>query len=186
MITLLITRTTLDTDWRQELDLRLGTGWRAQLFFVHEGIHRVGDPLWTTLLTPGALASYCAHGHMLAQGPPPTAGILPGGVATLGRMLTEATHTLSLPSLHWPSRSGAANSRKRIALFADHPDHAGIEALRLAVGLAGCDHRMTLIQPTPWPVIPDAANTYLELFPLLDITVAPTLQPDAFDIILRL
>ncbi|MBF0626746.1 MAG: hypothetical protein HQL91_00855 [Magnetococcales bacterium] len=156
IVTLIITRATLPTGWQEALRSRLDASWQTRIFFLYQGVHQVGDAIWSEWIGPDGQASFCAQGHARIKGPNPAAGIQPGGLATLGQMLRASDLLLSLPVLYWPGHP-AASPLKRIAILLNGPDEAISESLRIGAGLAGCDHRITLYAPAPTPV-PDAAR----------------------------
>ena len=113
----------------------------VHLYFLYQG----------TLLLNGDYAGlppgkriYCAHSHRQFQARPPVnPEILPGGLANLGEMIRASGVSGALPALHWPDRP-ARGVLKRIAirLAPSGPDLT--EGLRLATGLAACNHRIRL------------------------------------------
>ncbi|MBF0178460.1 MAG: hypothetical protein HQM03_00380 [Magnetococcales bacterium] len=185
LLTLIVTRATLPDTWEMVIVNRLGPEWRAQIFFLDQGIHHVAHPSWTTF-RPGEARIYCAHDHARHHGPPPAQGILPGGLANLGRMIRESDFSLTIAQMHWPTQPGQPGVKPiAILLNADDTPDLLTEAARLAAGLAGCNHRVTLCSPvTPGPLFPLAAAPYLEALHALGGAIAPTLPEAA--VILRL
>ncbi|MBF0165529.1 MAG: hypothetical protein HQM01_13695 [Magnetococcales bacterium] len=160
-VTLLVTRPRFNPPegWQDRLSLRLDPPWRFNLFFLHQAVHLVDQPHWHAWLEAGHEASYCAHDHQTLHGPPPLPGIQPGGLATLGRLIRESSLTLSIPHLTWPLQSNTTGI-KRIAIHLDGDADDHLQTLRLAAGLAGCDHPVTLFQATPSQPISPAAIPY--------------------------
>ncbi|MBF0293830.1 MAG: hypothetical protein HQL96_01460 [Magnetococcales bacterium] len=186
LLTLIVTRATLpDPAWETAITNRLGATWRAQIFFLDQGVRQVADARWSTL-QPGGERIYCAHDHAQHHGPPPAPGILPGGLANLGRMIRESDYSLTLPKMHWPAQPGKQGVKPVVILLAaDDPQNRLTEAARLAAGLAGCGHHVTLHSPvTPGPLFSLAAAPYLEALQALGGAIAPT-SPEA-PVILRL
>lgn len=169
LLTLIITRAWLPDGWQEAIGGHLGGDWQVNLFFLDQGVQRVGD---ARLADMAGEKIYCASGHARLQGPQPAPGILPGGLANLGGMMRHSDYTLSLPHLHWPAQPGATVKKQVGILLDDHPD-ALLEAARLAAGLAGCNHKPILYHATPvCPVFPMAATPYLEALRALGGTMA--------------
>ncbi|GAB0057220.1 hypothetical protein SIID45300_01543 [Candidatus Magnetaquicoccaceae bacterium FCR-1] len=180
-ITLLVTRAHFDPptpdDWQNLPNSRLTPPWRLKLFFLHQAVHLVDRPLWNAWLEAGHEASFCAHDHQTLHGPPPLPGIQPAGLATLGRWIRESSLTLSIPKLTWPRQPGTPGLKKIAILLNDHKtDHR--QSLRLAAGLAGCDHPITLFHATPSPTIPPDATPYHQALLALGAQFRPLSSSD--------
>ncbi|MBF0125650.1 MAG: hypothetical protein HQM02_00410 [Magnetococcales bacterium] len=181
-VTLLITRSTLPVGWEERITEHLGLAWRANLFFLDQGIHLIERP-WSGSRFGGERI-YCAYGHGQLNGPRPSPDIFPGGLANLGRMIRESDYTLSLPATHWPAQPGQHPQKSIGILLVDDNPFLLVETTRLAAGLAGCNHKPTLFSPFyPGPIFPITAAPYLEALHALggSITASPPYEQMALE-----
>lgn len=113
----------------------------VHLFLLDQGTRLVHHPF--AGFPPGQRL-YCAHSHQRLQPPGPVASraFLPGGLANLGEMVRESQAILSHPN-HHPAPPGEPGLKDLAILLAD--DTHRQEAIRLACGLAGCGHHLTLV-----------------------------------------
>jgi hypothetical protein len=91
---------------------------------------------------------YCAHMHQKLAAPPPAVGspFVAAGLATLGRLIRDSQMTLTLAHPHWPPEPAQWGVKQIGILLGEEPDMQ-LEALRLATGLAGCNHHITVHTP---------------------------------------
>lgn len=69
-----------------------------------------------------------------------------GGLANLGEMLRDSHWGISLPNSHWPIKKSEPGV-KNVGIFLGNHQKRQKEAIRLAAGLAGCNHMVTLYTP---------------------------------------
>ncbi len=176
-LTLIFTQRTLPNGWQAAIDNHLQAPWHAHLFFLDQGVFLV-DQIEANPQFSGEKI-YCAYGHSRLNAPQPNTEILPGGLANLGGMIRASDYTLSLPACHWPNQSGTT-LHKQVAILLNDTPTSQLEAARLAAGLAGCSHKVTLYHPINRPPadFPLAATPYLEAIHALGgtITSAPTAE----------
>ncbi|MBF0097773.1 MAG: hypothetical protein HQM04_12610 [Magnetococcales bacterium] len=130
-----------------ELLLQSGA-WRAQqvhVFCLGPGTHMLGEDY--SVWPPGERV-YCAHMHQKLAAPPPAAGspFVAAGLATLGRLIRDSQMTVTLSHPHWPPEPAPWGVKQIGILLGEEPDMQ-LEALRLATGLAGCNHHLTVYTP---------------------------------------
>ncbi|MBF0369493.1 MAG: hypothetical protein HQL52_08565 [Magnetococcales bacterium] len=147
-VTLLITRDQLPEDTIEKaitgIPEPFSDEFQINLFFLDRGVY-LADNAFPHLDIRQKIA--CAHSRNRHHLPPFT-GDHPardGGLANLGEMIGRSRFTLSLPNLHWPSAPDDGRHKSILVLLPD-PLHL-TEGLRLATGLAGCDHRLTIRHP---------------------------------------
>ncbi|MBF0154229.1 MAG: hypothetical protein HQL64_10860 [Magnetococcales bacterium] len=181
MVTLVITRHEIPATTWAELANRLANQQPAArgvyLFFTGAGSALALTPLpW-----PDAGRVVCAAAFLQSQGvwPPALPGLTVGGLANLGRLVRESRLTISLPLVNWPTHPGEIGPKRVAILLGDDlATPEAVESLRLAVGLAGCQHRVTLYRDQGFDgnpssidaLFPPAAKPYLDFLPELGVT----------------
>ena len=180
--TLLISSDELPKTWLEKVLELLPENVQVQLFFVNTGTRLVGEKLEKH---PYGERKFCAHSHRQLNGPKPVAGIHSGGLINLGEMIAKSEYTVSIPHTIIPLRY-ASHKLKKIAIFLDSDIERGVEGFRVATGLAGCKHMVTMFCPGDIfpitdgiPQVPDAAKPYLEMLPALGVKFLP--RPTAYD-----
>ncbi|MBF0624831.1 MAG: hypothetical protein HQL82_08490 [Magnetococcales bacterium] len=189
--TVLITRDHPLPRWPTAIPPQL-LGERVGLFFAGAGTRSAltlpePPPPWSH-----APRVVCARAYQDCHGVPPAPPLEAAGLAALGGMIRASRCVLCLP-LVCLSLVEAAPGPKDIAIRVLDPpaSPATLEALRLAVGLAGCGHRVTVYLKTAPPgnhwlaVLPPAAAPFLELFDPLGISVAQDPPGDRHGVILQ-
>ncbi len=153
-LTLLITRQSLPGEWLRGIAALLATIDRLHLFFLDRGTFLASADF--SVLPPGRRV-YCEHGLRTLNAPPAAAPVQRGGLFDLGGLLRESRYALSLPHMTpFPDhcRGQEPGSPKKIIIPLARTGDRRLEGLRLATGLAGCDHAVTII--TDPPVVRDA------------------------------
>ncbi|MBF0183906.1 MAG: hypothetical protein HQM06_05890 [Magnetococcales bacterium] len=91
---------------------------------------------------------FCAHNHqqLAAEPPPPGSPFVAAGLASLGRLIRDSQVTLALPAARWPETVPTVGV-KDIAIILGEDRCMYFESLRLATGLAGCNHQVTVYTP---------------------------------------
>ncbi|MBF0610625.1 MAG: hypothetical protein G8345_12235 [Magnetococcales bacterium] len=110
------------------------------LFLLHKGIRLVNHPFSPL---PGGQRIYCAFGHSRLNPPLPLTQTTfsPGGLANLAEMIQESDTLLC----NHRQASGLAKGKKRLGILLSEEKEQRLEGIRLAVGLAGCGHPITLL-----------------------------------------
>ncbi|MEO5362102.1 MAG: hypothetical protein H7838_00545 [Magnetococcus sp. DMHC-8] len=145
IFTLLLSRSELPAGWQETLLQRLPGPSRLHLFCLAGATRLVGDNF--SRLPPGRRA-YCAHSHHLLGAPQLPAGspFVAGGLITLGGMVRDSHGIVTLPHACWPVEQGVPGV-KEMGILLGNEREMQKEAIRLATGLAGCHHAVTLYSP---------------------------------------
>ncbi|MBF0454472.1 MAG: hypothetical protein HQL72_06595 [Magnetococcales bacterium] len=152
--------------WLDHLHTILPAQVERHFFFVDTGVALIGEQVAGHLPLKGF---YCAHSHRLHQGPAPLAGMVSGGLLDLGRMVAKSHATLSLPHTLLPLHYVSDRRSKKIALLL----RQNVEGLRVATGLAGCGHQVTLFHAEPLSSLPEEAEPYLQTLTALNARFLP-------------
>lgn len=141
IVTLLFSQPIVPEDW-QQIALRVQTLKTVHLFFLDRATFLLHEDFFP--IPPGKRV-YCAHSQQGLGIPPPADNGLfeAGGLANLGWMVRESHFTLSIPHIRWPNQS-ANPGLKKVGVILGEESHAQKEGIRLAAGLAGCNHLVTL------------------------------------------
>lgn len=190
-ITLLITRADLPESSLIQLATRLGQESAVELFFVDAGLHWAESELWDRLFLVQRRMECVSSRKRL--GLPPLAvdtEVFGGGLLNLGEMVNHSDRIFTLPHCHWPIQTAdhAPRRMKRLALILDHQADPPIrtETLRIAVGLAGCNHRVTLLHTGDHPPdFPPEAAHFLAVAEPIGINIQPMTKLERFDAILE-
>ncbi|MEO5341014.1 MAG: hypothetical protein H7837_10965 [Magnetococcus sp. MYC-9] len=148
-LTLLLSQRTLPPGWYERLMQGRPRPAQVNLFCLAQATHLLGTDF--SSLSPGH-RGYCAYSHRLLGAPPPGADspFAAGNLLTLGGMVRHSHLTLSVPHSHWPVAMGEPGVKKIGILLGDDPDTQR-ESIRLATGLAGCNHLVNLYSPLEMP-----------------------------------
>jgi hypothetical protein len=165
LATLLISHHELPKKWLKKTLAQLPGKVDLQVFFVDSGTLLVGKKLAGQHFVNQV---YCSYSHRILSGPKPLAGINSGGLLNLGEMISQSEYTISIPRSIPPVKP-VRSRLKEIGLILDSDSRRGIDGLRVATGLAGCNHRLTLFFPhdgfpfiSGAPQVPGMARPYLE------------------------
>ncbi|MBF0460698.1 MAG: hypothetical protein HQL87_04805 [Magnetococcales bacterium] len=144
-LTLLLSRRELPAGWQAALWQQIPRPEQLHLFCLAQATHLLCEDF--SFLPPGRRV-YCAYSHRLLGASPPPEGFPfeAGGLATLGALVRDSHGTISLPYCHWPGARGELGLKSMGIFLGDELD-AQKEAIRLATGMAGCDHAVTLYTP---------------------------------------
>lgn len=144
-LTLLIGRRELPAAWQETLFEGMAPPDQLHLFCLAQATHLLHVDF--SALPPGRRI-FCAHSHRRLEAPDPPADtpFEASGLALLGAMVRDSHGTISLPYSHWPGERGALGV-KNIGIILGNDPHIQKESIRLATGLAGCNHRVTLYTP---------------------------------------
>lgn len=191
-ITLVITRKKLVPGWEAALSSLPEQPSMAKLFFLDEGAYLTNKAVpemacWETIV--------CSHSLTQLDLPNPDSDLIRlGGLANLGLMLRESTMAISLPHVHVPARA-TPEGQKKIAIqgFGQPCGPQMTESLRVATGLAGCNHTVDLFPGDwdgPWPedsAFAPGAVEFLEAMRFFKVNFHPEKAPDPeeFDLILQ-
>ena len=150
ILTLLLSQKELPTDWQESLFERIARPDQLHLFCLAQATHLLHADF--SALPPGRRI-FCAHSHRLlgALHPPADTLFEASGLVLLGAMVRDSHGTFSLPHSHWSGKRGELGMKNIGILLGNEPDTQK-ESIRLATGLAGCNHRVTLYTPLD-PVI---------------------------------
>ncbi len=145
-LTLLLSRGELPLGWQEAIGRCMPRIARLDLFCTAWATRLINENF--AFLPPGRRV-FCAHTHQLLGGPPLAAAspFVAGGLATLGRMVRESHAVLSVPHLHCSGVMGEEGVKNIGIVLGEEPEFQK-EAIRLATGLAGCNHAVTLYTPT--------------------------------------
>ncbi|MBF0416423.1 MAG: hypothetical protein HQL78_07400 [Magnetococcales bacterium] len=151
-VTLVVTQSTLGEGDLLRLAPSLAKLDKVHLFFVHRGVGLVGNDF---SCFPEGRRVYCAFDHARFSGP--ASSIQAGGLAVLGHLLHETDGVVTLPH-------GRVGAPKPLAVCLDAEPELALEGLRLAVGLRGCDHDVTLLADNPgsWRTLVDLVGLHPE------------------------
>ncbi|MBF0446371.1 MAG: hypothetical protein HQL68_12355 [Magnetococcales bacterium] len=165
LATILISHHKLPDKWLDNVLKLLPEKINIQIFFVDAGTLLVGKKL---VNIPLVKLVYCAHSHRVLNGPNPLANIEAGGLLDLGKMVGKSDYFLSVPHTFKPIKA-VTKTQKNIGITIDKNSKLAVEALRVATGLAGCNHRVTIFYPkeisqliNKSPKTPAEAKLYLE------------------------
>ncbi len=141
-LTLLLSQRDLPAGWQEALVWPGHRLARVDLFCLAQATHLLHNDF--SALPPGRRV-FCAHTHRLQRALHPLdhSPFEAGGLATLGGMVRDSHGTVSLPHSHWPREKGEPGV-KDIGIFLGDELDTLREAIRLATGLAGCNHAVTL------------------------------------------
>ena len=144
-LTLLLSQKDLPKNWQTDLLQLRPLPDPLHIFLLDQATHLLGDDF--SRLPPGQ-RFYCAHSHrqFYAPTPPKHTAFQAGSLFDLGQMIRQSHDTLSLPNRHG-SRQNRSLGVKHIAILLDEEPNRQKETLRLATGLAGCNHRIILYSP---------------------------------------
>ena len=145
-LTLLISRHPLPEGWFEPIRQRLPALARVHLFFFDHGLFATGTDF--SFLPPGERL-HCAHSRRTLQAPTPAGRA--GGLYDLGLLIRAGGWMVTLPRVIWPPSPPGPGPVRRVALHLEPPGPRQVEGLRLAAGLAGCDHQVTLLSAAPVP-----------------------------------
>ncbi len=183
-LTLLITRQLLAPGWFETIHKGLPNIERTHLFFLDHGTFLATADF--SFLPPGKRI-YCAHSLRTLNAPPPGTNVQRGGLFDLGTLLWESHTALSIPRTIWPHSSTQPlsddqkrNGSKHIFIPLETEGARQIEGLRLATGLAGCNHTVTFCAASPIPPQADT-NPYLETLKALGARFVKSNQPKPVD-----
>jgi hypothetical protein len=143
LATILISHHKLPDKWLDKILKLLPNKTKIQFFFVDAGTLLVGKKLANI---PLVKLVYCAHSHRVLNAPNPIASVEAGGLLELGRMVGKSHYFLSVPHTFKPLKP-IATKQKNIGLVLDENNKLAVEGLRVATGLAGCDHKLTIFYP---------------------------------------
>ncbi|MBF0380106.1 MAG: hypothetical protein HQL69_03755 [Magnetococcales bacterium] len=109
------------------------------------------------------------------------ADIVAGGLLDLGKMVEKSDYFISVPHIFKPDKH-VLTKQKDIGIIIDKSIRLTIEGLRVATGLAGCNHRVTIYYPnelTPFfddhESAPSQVKPYLETLCQLQVTFSAEL-----------
>lgn len=191
-LTLAVTRNTLDFNKLTETIRVFPSLKTVNLFLMQQGTLLV-DASWRTL--PAGERVFCAFNHRRHQGPSPALGMEAGGLASLADMIRRSEVSLSWPHCHQPTVP-AKHANKVIGILFNETKSWAVEALRVATGLAGCNHKLRILrdpahgcpQEELSAILPEATD-YLEVLPALGAffgVYSRQAFPDDLDVMLRL
>ncbi len=165
LATILLTHDELPKKWFEKAIKQLPKKVGIQLFFTGNGTLLVGENLPKFKFHD---LTYCSYSHRKLKGPKPLDGINAGGLFDLGTLVSESRYVLSIPrSVEEPKQ--VKSRLKEIGVILDSEKARGVEGLRVATGLAGCNHRVTLFFPSDgFPFIADVPKVPLEAKPFLE------------------
>ncbi|MBF0194157.1 MAG: hypothetical protein HQL71_06340 [Magnetococcales bacterium] len=165
LATILITNHNLEDLWLEKVLKLLPNNINIQLFFVDTATKLVGKNITNI---PIVKLVYCAHSHRELKAPKPKANVEAGGLLDLGRMVGDSDYFLSLPKIYKPIKP-VTGTKKNIGLVLNENSKQSLEGLRVATGLAGCNHKLTIFYPNNiYHLInnskktPEKAKPYLE------------------------
>lgn len=182
-VTILLSDHNVPKKWLYKALRSLPENLQVQLFFVDSGTLLVGEKLEKYSLGD---CVYCTYSHRILQGPPPIAGIAAGGLLDLGAMIGRSEYTISFPRTILPAKP-VDSPLKKIAVILDSDNERGVEGLRIATGLAGCNHRVDVFFTIDGfsvidgvPDVPRQAAPYIEFLTSLGTRFhAP---PDSYEV----
>lgn len=141
-LTLLLSRRNLPKNGEQTLFHPIPKPSQVHLFLMDQATHRLHEDF--SQLPPGKRI-FCAHRHRQLQAlpAPKESPFEAGGLANLGEMIRQSHWIASLPNSHWPRQKGKCGVKSIGLLLGNEPSRQK-ESIRLATGLAGCNHSVTL------------------------------------------
>lgn len=144
-LTLLFSRGDLPKNWQKEFLPPFSPWDQVHLFLLDQATHMLRTDFSQL---PSGKRVFCAHSHRLLGAQPATkeSKFIAGGLANLGEMVRDSHGTISLPNTHWPTKKGKPGVKSVGILLGNEPSRQK-EAIRLAAGLAGCNHTVTLYTP---------------------------------------
>jgi hypothetical protein len=195
LATILISHHNLPDKWLDKILKLLPNKINIQIFFVDAGTLLVGKKLANRQFDK---LVYCAHSHRVLNGPKPLAGVETGGLLDLGKMVEKSHFFLSAPKTFMPinQETAVTTTQKNIGLIIDKNTELAVEGLRVATGLAGCNHKLTIFYPNDVSQlidnstkIPAKAKPYLEALTQLGAkfqNVLPSYDNSGCDFMIRL
>lgn len=145
ILTLLCSQKDLPKNWQEDCLRRVSPPTQVHLFLLDQATHLLGEDFsWL----PSGKRVFCAHSHRLIQAlpPPENTTFEAGGLANLGEMVRHSHMVISFPNCHGPTQRGKPGI-KNIGVVLGQAWDTQKEAIRLAAGLAGCNHKVTLYTP---------------------------------------
>ncbi|WP_130471256.1 hypothetical protein [Candidatus Magnetaquicoccus inordinatus] len=144
-LTMILSRATLPEACSSMWQSQSWQASRVHLFCLGEATHLLQHDF--SAWPPGERA-YCAHMQqkLAAPAPPSASPFVAAGLATLGRLIRDSDLTLTLSHPCWPELVPGWGIKK-IAIDLGEEPSMQLEALRLATGLAGCNHHITVHSP---------------------------------------
>ncbi|MBF0447852.1 MAG: hypothetical protein HQL67_06590 [Magnetococcales bacterium] len=168
-VTVLITDDQLNPGWLDSIKDFFPSTVEIQLFFVYTGVLLVAS---TQIGSGFKKRLFCGFSHRTLQGPEPLPGIESGGLLDFAQMVAESEFILSVPHTLEPVKR-TSSRLKEVGVLLDAGLHRGVEGLRVATGLAGCNHRLTVFFPlSSFPFIGGLPRVPLEAKPYLEALIA--------------
>ena len=189
-LTIILSRKDLPTDWYETLFQQVPQPTQLHLFCLAQATHLLHADF--SALPPGQ-RMFCAHGHRLLSAPEPSedSPFTASSLVILGGMIRTSHATLSIPQNHWSGQMGELGVKNIGILLGNDPDTQK-EAIRLATGLAGCNHAVTVYTPLAPPklrrLLPETASL-LEALTALQAEfkiISPDAPPGNHEILLQL
>lgn len=144
-LTLLLSQKDLPKNWQTDLLQRIPLPNPLHLFLLDQATHLLDEDF--SPFPPGQ-RFYCAHSHRQLYAPPPPKQAIfqAGSLFDLGQMIRQSHDTLSLPNRHGSIQNRPLGLKNIAILLGEEPNRQK-ESLRLATGLAGCNHSVGLYSP---------------------------------------
>jgi hypothetical protein len=184
--TAIISQYKLPNGWLEQIVALLPENIILEVFFVDSGTLLVDQKPSSSQIKK---LLYCSHSHRVLNGPKPVDGIEAGGLLDFGEMVGRSQYLLSIPQTSLPLKP-TQSRLKEIGLILDSNPVRSVEGLRVATGLAGCNHRMVLFshndilsQP------PKEAIDYLEALTMLGAkfqTIPPSYEQFSGDFLIKI
>ncbi|MBF0160741.1 MAG: hypothetical protein HQL88_00500 [Magnetococcales bacterium] len=143
--TLLLSQKKLPESWCDTLFQQVPRPTQAHLFCLDQATHLLHADF--AGLPPGERL-YCAHGHrqLSAPEPPEHSPFVASSLVNLGALIRASHATFSIPHSHWSGKTGTLGV-KNIGILLGALQDTQAESIRLATGLAACNHAVTLYTP---------------------------------------
>ncbi|MBF0357817.1 MAG: hypothetical protein HQL70_04360 [Magnetococcales bacterium] len=174
LATAIISQHNLPKGWLEEILLLLPENIKLEIFYVGSGTMLVDTPPRSPHIKK---ILYCSHSHRVLNGPKPGEDMVAGGLLDLGGMVVRSQYLLSLPQSNLPLKP-TKSKLKEIGLILDPDPERMVEGLRVATGLAGCNHQMVLFYHKKSLDKPcKEAKTYIEALTMLGAEFQTTQPP---------